>query len=129
MRLFTPDEANALVPELKRRLAALREAWHAFEFAREQWREAVSFEGETSAEALRWQEEVAKLRGQLEPIWAALADLGAEVKDPILGLVDFHGRRADGSIVYLCYRDDEEAIRFWHPMDTGFMGRRPLTEF
>lgn len=129
MQLFTPAEANALVPALKERLAALRDAWHAFEFAREQWREAVSFEGESSAEALRWESELTLLRARLEPIWAALADMGAEVKDPILGLVDFHGQRSDGSVVYLCYRDDEDEIRFWHPMDTGFMGRRPLSEF
>ena len=34
----------------------------------------------------------------------------------------------DGEVVLLCYRDDEDDLRYWHPLDTGFAGRRPLED-
>lgn len=51
--------------------------------------------------------------------------LGAIVKDLELGLVDFPSLR-DGDEVLLCWRVGEDAIEFWHPVDEGFSGRRPL---
>ena len=47
------------------------------------------------------------------------------LRDPDSGLVDFASER-DGEQIYLCWRLGEERIAFWHPRDTGFMGRRPL---
>jgi hypothetical protein len=41
------------------------------------------------------------------------------------GLVDFRTMR-DGRAVYLCWRLGEDAIRYWHELDAGFAGRRPL---
>ena len=51
--------------------------------------------------------------------------LGAIVKDLELGLVDFPSLR-DGEEVLLCWRVGEDEIGFWHPVDEGFSGRRPL---
>jgi hypothetical protein len=51
--------------------------------------------------------------------------LGAVVKDIESGLVDFPSLR-DGVEVELCWRVGEERIAFWHPVDEGFAGRRPL---
>jgi hypothetical protein len=51
--------------------------------------------------------------------------LGAIVKDLELGLVDFPSLR-QGEEVLLCWRVGEDEIRFWHPVDEGFSGRRPL---
>jgi len=126
MREFTPAEANALLPSVRPILAQLREAYHAFAFAREQQQDAERA-GEDE-EAARWRAEAEELSTPVQRILDELAAMGIEVKDPMLGLIDFHGRRADGSVVYLCYRDDEDAIRFWHDLTTGFAGRRPLTE-
>jgi hypothetical protein len=46
----------------------------------------------------------------------------------VLGLIDFPAQRRNGEVVLLCYRDDEDTIRFWHPLETGFAGRRPIEE-
>jgi hypothetical protein len=53
--------------------------------------------------------------------------LGVHVKDFRNGLVDFPHER-DGRIVYLCWKPDEDEIAWWHEMDTGFAGRKPLFE-
>jgi hypothetical protein len=129
VRLFTPEEANALVPRVRPLLVALRDAYHGFTFAREQWEELESFGQGASAEAATLQREAEAQGARVEEIIGELRGLGCEPKDPTLGLVDFYGQRKDGSVVLLCYRDDEDAIRFWHPVETGFQGRRPLSEF
>ena len=58
-------------------------------------------------------------------LFEALARHGIEVKDPALGLIDFHAQRG-AELVYLCYRLGESAITHWHPLDDGFSGRQPL---
>lgn len=51
--------------------------------------------------------------------------LGVEVKDLGMGLVDFRALR-EGEEVYLCWRVGESGIEWWHTLDGGFSGRKPL---
>ncbi len=44
-----------------------------------------------------------------------------------IGLVDFPSL-IDGKEVYLCWRTDEEEIRFYHGMDEGYSSRKPIPE-
>lgn len=55
-------------------------------------------------------------------------DSGVLVKGIDEGLIDFPHLRSTGEEVYLCYRVDEERIRFWHTIADGFAGRRPLKD-
>jgi hypothetical protein len=50
---------------------------------------------------------------------------GCVVKDLDLGLVDFPSI-LDDEQVYLCWKLGEERILYWHRMDEGFAGRKPL---
>jgi hypothetical protein len=54
-------------------------------------------------------------------------ELGCQVKDLDTGLVDFptiyHGQE-----VLLCWKLGEAAIGFWHDMEEGFRGRKPLDD-
>lgn len=127
-RLFTADEANALVPRLRPLLAALRETYHEYRFAREQWEELESFGGAEAEETRAWREKADALGARVVELIEEARAMGAQVKDPVLGLADFTARRPDGSTALLCYRDDEDAIRFWHAPEAGFAGRRPLSE-
>lgn len=139
VRFFTPDEARATLPHLKPLLAELREAFHAYRFARAQVDELLAMFGEDPSlapghpqetEARRWKEEAQRGDGRVREAIAKITALGADVKDPIVGLVDFYAKRpTTGETVLLCYRDDEVALDYWHPLTTGFAGRRPLTEF
>jgi len=56
-----------------------------------------------------------------------LQELGAELKDPLTGLVDFPAM-IDGREVYLCWKLGEAEIEYWHELDAGFQGRQPLGE-
>jgi hypothetical protein len=56
---------------------------------------------------------------------ARIHEAGALVKDLDDGLVDFPARRG-GEDVLLCWRLGEDEIAFWHGLDEGFSGRKPL---
>ncbi|MGO9751611.1 MAG: DUF2203 domain-containing protein [Solirubrobacteraceae bacterium] len=69
-----------------------------------------------------------ELAGPLVRLSRAVSDLeSVEVvlRDVDGGRVDFPAIR-EGREVYLCWQLDEGEIRFWHPVDAGFAGRRPL---
>jgi hypothetical protein len=56
---------------------------------------------------------------------ARIHEAGALVKDLDQGLVDFPARR-EGVDVLLCWRLGEDEIGYWHGLDEGFSGRKPL---
>jgi hypothetical protein len=51
--------------------------------------------------------------------------VGAEVKSLEEGLLDFPARRGD-EVVLLCWKLGEDEIHYWHRVDEGFGGRKPL---
>jgi hypothetical protein len=56
---------------------------------------------------------------------ARIHETGALVKDLDVGLVDFPATR-DGEEILLCWRLGEAEVGFWHGLDEGFSGRKPL---
>jgi hypothetical protein len=56
-----------------------------------------------------------------------LDQLGCMIKDLNLGLVDFYGK-VNGRMVFLCWKLGEKKIAFWHDLESGFAGRRPISE-
>jgi len=57
--------------------------------------------------------------------WRAVEELGAVIKDPRVGLVDFYGR-VDGKLVWLCWKYGEEKVMHYHGLDEGFSRRKPI---
>ncbi len=66
-------------------------------------------------------------RQRLEGFIGELVELGAELKDPSIGLIDFP-TLIDGREAYLCWKRGENEIAFWHELDAGFEGRQSLLE-
>ena len=64
---------------------------------------------------------------RLQDYVAELAGVGCELKDYRTGLVDFVGRH-QGRDVLLCWRLGEEHVGFWHEVNAGFAGRRPVSQ-
>jgi len=64
---------------------------------------------------------------RLQDYVAELAEVGCELKDYRTGLVDFVGRH-QGRDVLLCWRLGEERVGFWHEVNAGFAGRRPVSQ-
>ena len=56
---------------------------------------------------------------------AEIAAMGVQIKDLDIGLLDFPCV-VDDAIVLLCWKYGEEKIEFWHGMEEGFKGRKPI---
>ena len=65
---------------------------------------------------------------RLVEILKRLDAIGVVVKGIDQGLVDFPHIRSSGEEVYLCLRAGETDIAFWHSIEEGFAGRRPIRE-
>jgi len=66
----------------------------------------------------------------LQDIKDAIAEInaiGVQVKDLDIGLLDFPCLVED-EIVLLCWKYGEEKIEFWHGVEEGFAGRKPIDE-
>lgn len=68
-----------------------------------------------------------RLTAQLKQAIDRIQATGCVVKDMDEGLVDFPSL-LDGQEVYLCWKLGEERIAYWHGLEEGFAGRKPLDE-
>lgn len=126
-RLFTHEEATALLPELRPRLHAIAAKKRRLDAVRREFddlRQHVLSNGH-GKHARELEQELHVLVHDLNTEVAAIHALGIEVKDLDIGLVDFPSAR-EGRVVFLCWRMDEPAIVAWHELDGGYMGRQPL---
>jgi hypothetical protein len=123
-RHFSPEEANALLVWVSSRLAAIREARDRLTDPRSHG--ALAEAGPMNGGGMPGRavgEAFLEVRGLL----VELQEAGIVLRDLDRGLVDFPSLR-EGREVYLCWETGEDQIGFWHELDTGFAGRRPLTE-
>lgn len=120
-RAYSVEEADALLPELRERLVKIRDARQVLLREAELVRERVVADGGGADAGREYWESTALLRSELE----RLAKQEILLRDPETGLVDFPAER-EGERVYLCWLLGEERVAHWHPLDTGFSGRRPL---
>jgi hypothetical protein len=134
-RIFTLEEANALVPRLsglvERQLFLASEIESLLRRVRgsKPHRERVTFNLEPApGDSAMVRADKVALGANVaayEQGWNVITALGVVVKDPRTGLCDFHGH-VDGRLVCLCWRYGETAIEHYHELDAGFAGRKPL---
>ena len=68
------------------------------------------------------------LNSKITIYYQAIQDLeltGVVIKSIEQGLLDFPAKRFDEE-VWLCWKDGETEIKFWHDKDEGFLGRKPI---
>ncbi len=124
MKIFTLDEANELIPEMRRRLQRLQQLYSAIGEMRESAKAAASsseFGGGMKGGSgyVRSLYEVGKITTEIH-------DAGVQLKDYERGLIDFPTMRG-GQMVLLCWQLDEgDQIEWWHEMEAGFAGRQRL---
>ena len=70
-----------------------------------------------------------KLNTKVTEFYQSIEDLesiGVVLKGLEQGLLDFPAKRFDQEI-WLCWKEGETEIKFWHEKDSGFMGRKPIS--
>lgn len=128
-RRFSLDEAEALLPRLTPLLEKLRELKHQHELLRRRLAEVgQKMRGNghlMDMEAREAREAVERTAAEMNGLASEIQQMGCELKDVDLGLVDFRTDR-EGREVYLCWKLGEERIAWWHELHTGFASRQPL---
>jgi hypothetical protein len=119
-REFSVEEADALLPELRRSLPLIREARRVVLAGAESFRGTAVANGGGEQDPTYWSA-MAVLRKEVE----GLIEQGIVLRDAESGLVDFPTRR-DGKEVFLCWRLGEDRVGYWHGPEGGFAGRQPL---
>jgi hypothetical protein len=125
MKIFTVQEANALLPEVRKIVGKIQRAHRKLAQYREDAKkasEAAERGGGGFADGVAYASDLLKLTAQLSD----LEDLGVQLKDFERGLIDFPSLR-DGRVVLLCWQLGEgDELEWWHDVDAGFAGRTPL---
>lgn len=108
-RLFTQREAESALPLVKQIVADVLERASRI-------RQLEENDGERRG-----------LEAELEENLRELEAMGCYFKDWdfSVGLVDFPAM-IDGETVFLCWRSDEKELAWYHRIEDGFQGRKPL---
>jgi hypothetical protein len=130
-RYFTPEEANELLAEVRPAAEELVERRHALmvvtgKRARLVSRIAGNGGDFDPQEPRELQEELERVAEAVGEAVERLERLGVLVKDADRGLVDFPALRDDGEEVLLCWEVGEDEVAYWHGLEEGFAGRKPL---
>jgi len=132
-RFYDIDEANATLVELGPILSTLVEQREQLVRLRDHvLANSASGGAPEGGPAIADDLKYTRLRilGLIDQMTAGVAridELGIALRDIPTGLVDFPAL-VNGRQIWLCWRRDEDAIHFWHDLDSGFGGRRPLIE-
>jgi len=132
MRLFTQEEANAALPDVRplvERLVEDRRTLVALGNDLEAVQALIGGNGGSldPSRVGELQEAVAHAAAALAALVDEIQGLGAQVKDLDSGLVDFPARHPEsGDTVLLCWQLGEPEVGHWHDLEAGFAGRKPL---
>lgn len=129
-RLYTLAEANDVLPDVMPLLLEIRSHKVTLDSAvaaLSALTPAMRMNGH-AAKSRELEARIQEMTGALAAGIDQLTTLGIEIKSLDHGLIDFPSLH-EGRVVFLCWRLGEgPVIRFWHDIDAGFAGRRPLAD-
>ncbi len=132
-RYFTRDQAEGMLPLIADAMAQIASVKAMLdeasaELQAEATRIVLSGGAIVRAEAVAGAQTRAQaLTPRLQEAIESVQRHGCVVKDLEQGLVDFPTLYR-GEEVYLCWKSGEPRIEFWHGLDEGFRGRKPIDE-
>jgi len=122
---FSISEANKILPIIIKK----------FNYVKKLKSEIMKFEHELSNDMsssnslVEFSQLKQKLNSVVTKFYQSIEDLestGVVLKGIEQGLLDFPAKRFNDEI-WLCWKEGETEIKFWHEKNTGFMGRKPIS--
>jgi hypothetical protein len=116
IKYFTPAEARRTLPLVKKIVQDILDTTKEMRL--------LADEIGNNAEG---DDRIKKMASDVDKFMNELEEIGCYFKDWkfSIGLVDFPGL-IDGKEVFFCWKSDEEDIEFYHELDEGFAGRKPI---
>jgi len=122
---FSVNDANKILPLVIKK----------FDYAKKAKVEVIKMEQQLTSEVTpttslkEYTINKRKLNSLITKFYQSIEDLentGVSLKGLDEGLLDFPAKRFDDEI-WLCWKEGETEIKFWHEKDSGFMGRKPIS--
>jgi hypothetical protein len=121
MKVFDLDTAREtlvvikpIVEEINAKRMELTEAYERFQ------------EEQDTLERMYLESHMKDLDAAIDSLFRKIEALGGVIKgiDPILvDFLSFYQNR----YIWLCWKEDEDTIMYWHELNEGFAGRKPIT--
>lgn len=129
LKFFSLDEANEMLPKVRTQIKLLREVRKRI-VSKQALVDIEELTAPSGGRVDRQRQD--QLLGEIEQdvhsfhkTLEAFQGMGCELKDLERGLVDFYSMRGN-DVVFLCWMDGEDSIQWWHPLDSGVKGRKPI---
>ncbi|HEY6271858.1 MAG TPA: DUF2203 domain-containing protein [Terriglobales bacterium] len=133
MKTFTIDQAHRLLPVLKSLLKRSMEGKQLIDQVDKELQDLkhrILLSGGLSVDVpaiARRRAERDKAVQDTKDAIAEINSIGVQVKDLDIGLLDFPCAVED-QVVLLCWKYGEERIQYWHGLEEGFKGRKPIDQ-
>ncbi len=127
-KLFNVQDASKLIPELTVMIDEFRDRKNNFLKLNNEvieLREMIEVDKYRKEELSNKERILKATAAELENLILHIRDLGCQLKDPEAGLVDFISVYK-GKKVFLCWRQGEEEITWYHDINSGFSGRKMI---
>ncbi len=122
MKVFTLEEARNLLVKIKPIIEDIN-------LKKEELFEIYSRleDEQDELEKMYYQTKVKEIESLIKKGFLRIEELGGVIKgvDPIL--VDFLSYH-EGRYIWLCWKEDEDTIMYWHELNDGFAGRKPVED-
>ena len=117
-KYFTPAEARRTLPLVKKIVKDILDTSREMRLLADELNSKVESDPD-----------IQKLGSDIESFLSELEEIGCFFKDWnfTIGLVDFPSV-IDDKEVFLCWKRDEDDIRFYHDMQEGYAGRKQIPE-
>ena len=115
-KYFTPAEARRTLPLVKKIVFDILDTTKEIRLLADE----IGINAEDDDRIKKLASDVDKFMNELEEIGCYFKDWNFRI-----GLVDFPGL-VDGKEVFFCWKSDEEDIEFYHELEEGFAGRKPI---
>jgi hypothetical protein len=128
-RLFTVNEANELLPTLRPLVEQILDNIRRLKIVSETVirNRQLDPDARDLMEKLHQDAEIAKLIGQVKGWVEEINAYGCMCKGVEQGLIDFPCMLG-AEVVFLCWQIGESSVSFWHRIEDGFAGRKPLLD-
>ena len=119
-KYFSLDEATRALPYVDRVIRDIQDCYHQVVAMRQRLDHP-----HPEDDAQQFEREYERSMDHLSNLVDELHQVGVELKDYDMGLVDFPAVH-DGREIYLCWHRGEGAIHAWHEVDAGYSGRQDV---
>ena len=119
------EEAQKIIPSIKRDvilLMKLNKLLYLINTVEIEYED----EYQTLTQEIRFSKKFHKLSYDFYKLMDKLHGKGCFVKDLNRGLVDFYSF-FEGREIFLCWNINEKEIKYWHEIESGYGGRKPVS--